>query len=718
MPKVTIIMPLYNKEKYINFSINCLIEQSFKDFECIIIDDASTDKSVYAAYHAFKNDSRFKLINNKVNSGLPATRNIGLIHAHGEYVLFLDSDDLISSDCLENRISRLEVMNLPFVAGCYGMHKSIGEEIKKAPPSETCSLEIKSFEGQMGDAPFVVHSPLLKTSIAIDLGGFNEKLSHGAEDYDFWMKILRHGYIFVGNDKIDAFYRQTNSSMASSFCDHHLDASLKILSRENSAIDESYFYEKAILKMREPAYSYAIEKKYFNRIFNFLGMELAQRHDIDVEQLAPYVPHFYEGFPQTMCPWEKMANGIKRAIPGIAKDYNKMASYEEAMQNIISRFNEASRNIAIPKKIPSMPPLYSAEWERQIDLVFIPHKDYHVEIIQMLKPILENENIRFVVADLSALYRDEGARRIIAKYDLPYISVAQLCMGDFAPKCVTVFNDWDPKVTNPAMRVARHVGIIGLGIVEGVQDYWDMDTGRVRNTYHTCTHVITPGKFDTHYFGGEDPIVYEGGMPILGKLAREAGKHPYQPQGPILINSNFSYGMLSDKQAHWIKEAVDACADAGKNYIITRHPADKSNFSLYKVTPLSMYDAIWKSSIFVSRFGTSILEALAMGRPVIYFNPHGERIDKYKEPMGAYLIANSRHELQDAIHETMNNLPTFQKNWEAFLEKHGAYENDNPYAGANKVADIIVNILKTATFPDRKKRHKFGKKLSQLIAAN
>ena len=100
MKKVSVIVPMFNSEKFINSTIKCLKLQTLSDIEFIIIDDGSTDNSNKICNDEIKNDKRFKLIYQK-NSGVSAARNTGLSVSTGEYLLFLDSDDLFDADMCE-----------------------------------------------------------------------------------------------------------------------------------------------------------------------------------------------------------------------------------------------------------------------------------------------------------------------------------------------------------------------------------------------------------------------------------------------------------------------------------------------------------------------------------------------------------------------------------------------------------------------------------------
>lgn len=100
MAKVSVIMPLYNAEKFLELSVQSVLSQTFKDFELIMVDDCSTDGTLALA-ESFE-DERIKILRNKKNLGTPgATRNVGLAAAKGEYVYFMDDDDVLLERGLE-----------------------------------------------------------------------------------------------------------------------------------------------------------------------------------------------------------------------------------------------------------------------------------------------------------------------------------------------------------------------------------------------------------------------------------------------------------------------------------------------------------------------------------------------------------------------------------------------------------------------------------------
>ena len=112
--KISVIIPVYNTQKYLRECIDSILNQNFKDIEIICINDGSTDNSqdILDEYH--KKDIRFKVFTQK-NQGLAKSRNVGLNHAKGEYVIFLDSDDYLKSDSLLKLYNIANKKNLDFV---------------------------------------------------------------------------------------------------------------------------------------------------------------------------------------------------------------------------------------------------------------------------------------------------------------------------------------------------------------------------------------------------------------------------------------------------------------------------------------------------------------------------------------------------------------------------------------------------------------------------
>lgn len=102
-PKISLIVPVYNAEKYLNRCLDSILTQTYKDFELLLIDDGSTDKSSEICDEYAGKDDRVKVFH-KENGGVSSSRTLGLVKAVGQYIAFVDSDDWIEKKCLEDNL--------------------------------------------------------------------------------------------------------------------------------------------------------------------------------------------------------------------------------------------------------------------------------------------------------------------------------------------------------------------------------------------------------------------------------------------------------------------------------------------------------------------------------------------------------------------------------------------------------------------------------------
>lgn len=116
---VSIITPSFNSEKYIAETINSVLNQTYTTWELIIVDDASTDKTVDVIDSFIAKDKRIQRFKMDVNSGSAKTRNIGIEKANGKYLTFLDSDDIWFPDFIQSSIDKIEEKGIDFVFSSY-----------------------------------------------------------------------------------------------------------------------------------------------------------------------------------------------------------------------------------------------------------------------------------------------------------------------------------------------------------------------------------------------------------------------------------------------------------------------------------------------------------------------------------------------------------------------------------------------------------------------
>lgn len=204
---ISIIIPNYNKAKFVEETIYSVINQTFKDWECIIIDDNSSDTSFDIISNLIIKDSRFKLIKIKKNKGACYCRNMGLKQSIGDYIFFLDADDLISIDCLKSRFkyfsNNKEHDFLVFPTGTF--RKYIGDNTWVW--NNFFGNHLKRF--LIHDLPWVICSVIWKKNFLIKVGGFDESFLR-LQDVDLHTRALNVEnvkYLTFSNSNPDSFYR-------------------------------------------------------------------------------------------------------------------------------------------------------------------------------------------------------------------------------------------------------------------------------------------------------------------------------------------------------------------------------------------------------------------------------------------------------------------------------------------------------------------------------
>lgn len=191
MPLVSVVMPAYNKEKYIAKAINSVIHQTITDWELIVIDDCSTDgtRDVIAAMAA--NDPRIRFVRNESNLGAAGTRNRALDMCRGEYVALLDADDIWYPEKLEKQLNLLRCTEADVAYSSYKViRRGAQEKSSDYIVPEKVSLRDMLRQNWIGC------STVLMTGAVARSYRFTTEFYH--EDYVFCLQMLQNGAGFVG----------------------------------------------------------------------------------------------------------------------------------------------------------------------------------------------------------------------------------------------------------------------------------------------------------------------------------------------------------------------------------------------------------------------------------------------------------------------------------------------------------------------------------------
>jgi glycosyltransferase involved in cell wall biosynthesis len=204
-PTITVIMPVYNSEHYIREAIESILNQTFTDFQFLIIDDASTDQTI-SIINSYK-DPRIDLIEKVKNTGYTKSLNLGLKKARGKYIARMDSDDISLPERFEKQVAFLE-SNLDYVL-CGTSYSILGEDRIIAVPNSFEEIKFNLLRGNCIAHPTV----MLRNEVLLKHGlKYNPKMEP-SEDYDLWVQLLSKGKLH--NLKEDLLlYRMHNSSVS------------------------------------------------------------------------------------------------------------------------------------------------------------------------------------------------------------------------------------------------------------------------------------------------------------------------------------------------------------------------------------------------------------------------------------------------------------------------------------------------------------------------
>lgn len=218
-PKISVIMPVYNAEKYLKQSIESILNQTYKDFEFIIINDGSTDDSLNIIYEYAKKDNKIKVITRE-NKGLVYSLNEGISYSKGEYIARMDADDISLNERLEKQINFFEKNQQIDILG--SMAELIGDNElleKESINYKWINVELDAkddLEKVFLECCAIPHpSVMMKKKFLIKIGGY---LEQDTEDYNLWLRAIKSGYkIAKINEKLIQYRLHDNSKMRSDF---------------------------------------------------------------------------------------------------------------------------------------------------------------------------------------------------------------------------------------------------------------------------------------------------------------------------------------------------------------------------------------------------------------------------------------------------------------------------------------------------------------------
>ncbi|MBD1863681.1 MULTISPECIES: glycosyltransferase [Trichocoleus] len=266
MPLVSVIIPAFNSEKTIRETIDSVLHQTLSNVEIIVINDGSQDSTLEVA--ASISDVRLKIFSYN-NAGVSASRNRGLIHASGDYIAFLDADDLWTLDKLQTQLEALQSHPKAVVAYSWtdwidesgqflrhGGHITENGDVHK-------QLLLRDFI-ESGSNPLILKQAL------IEVGGFNETLS-AAADWDMWLRLAAR-YEFVAVPSAQVLYRVSSQSMSANVWKMEAE-SKQVIERAFTQVPDSLSLKRQVLAQR---YQYLTLKALEGSLDRYRGITAAR----------------------------------------------------------------------------------------------------------------------------------------------------------------------------------------------------------------------------------------------------------------------------------------------------------------------------------------------------------------------------------------------------------------------------------------------------------
>jgi len=211
MVRISVVTPCYSAERFVGQAIQSVLDQTYQDFEIIVVDDGSTDRGPQVVQRF--QDPRIRLLS-QTNAGPARARNTGVRAAAGEFLAFLDADDLALPHRFASQLAILEADPQVSVVGSgYVWIDEDGVQLRWPYHSWQHAPDLNDLASWLVDCPFVPSATMLRRQAWVDVGGFDEDLV-GPEDWNFWMRLVVTGHRMIWQQEVVCLYRRSANSLS------------------------------------------------------------------------------------------------------------------------------------------------------------------------------------------------------------------------------------------------------------------------------------------------------------------------------------------------------------------------------------------------------------------------------------------------------------------------------------------------------------------------
>ena len=280
---ISIVIPIYNAEKYLEECLNSIKNQTYKNFEVIMVNDGSKDDSETICMNFLRSDSRFRYLK-KENGGVSSTRNVGLDNVEGDYVTFIDADDWVDENYLELLITTVKKNHSDIVVSSYKQFNNIDVFYLRAYTIQEKYL--LNFEKMNRDDFLTIFPKLMSINVCFNNAvaklfrkelvnnlRFDTSIKYG-EDLDFYFRLYLNVDSISYVDEPTYVYRMHGDSTTSNFNQEHAEQELSIFKKMYEKIQEiglpSIHYFNKLKKLLELRMNFLENKVLLNEYLEFL----------------------------------------------------------------------------------------------------------------------------------------------------------------------------------------------------------------------------------------------------------------------------------------------------------------------------------------------------------------------------------------------------------------------------------------------------------------
>lgn len=232
---VSIIVPCFKQAHFLKESLQSVLDQTYQNWECIIVNDGSPDDTERIAQEWSVTDSRIKYLY-QTNRGLPSARNLGITSSIGEFIVALDADDILHPEFLERLLPVLQSNEALGAVSCF-RYFFINNK-------ENIIYKYRAVGSNYRDLMFenkLMPASMYRKSCWKAVNGYDESMTKGFEDWEFWLNITKRGWQFTFVEEFLFYYRKAKHSMLTDTINNHAESNMEYIFRKHKDIYIEHF---------------------------------------------------------------------------------------------------------------------------------------------------------------------------------------------------------------------------------------------------------------------------------------------------------------------------------------------------------------------------------------------------------------------------------------------------------------------------------------------